>query len=420
MKLDSIADVNTLDQDEFDKLNPEQIRAMAGESEEEGTEEEQPDHQEVEGESEDDEEAGTADEDNPEDEPETDDELDSKPDNQDDTPEGDDKNNLDADEEEVSKGTSVKADKTKKAKSPEQDKTEVTEQQKTEVDHKAFYERITSKFKAAGTELAVTNPDDIISLMQKGADYTKKMQAVSHLKGLNEVLRENGLDDPAEFGYLIDLKNHKPEAIARLLKESGLDAFELDEEKAASYQAPSINFEAKTKAVNVREIVEAHANDAEFNEVFTNARTWDDISQQEIVNDPTLLVTMAEHKRNGVYDRIMQEMQNERLVRGNVNEPALQQYVRIGHALYGGNQNGGSAQVPDNGLTRQAAPANKQRVVVKSTKNITEQRKRVAPTANAPKGKRALNVRAPVDIFNMDQDDFNKLSPEILRSLSKG
>ena len=409
MKLTSTADLNNMDQDEFDKLTPEQIRQMqpAAQEGEEQSDDNNPDDS-----AEDGEEAGTADDSQSEDEAEEESDSDEQAEEEE---EDDDTQQSEGEGDDVT-GTSVDNVPDQK-QSPKQDKTAKPDAEENAVDHKAFYERITGNIKAAGTEISVSNPEDIISLMQKGLDYTKKMQAVSHLRGLNEVLTENDLTDPATLGYLIDLKNHKPEAIARLLKESGLDAFDLDEDKAAAYQATQINIAEKTKVVNVREIVEAHANDEQFNEVFATARTWDDASQQEIVTNPQLLVTLTEHKRNGVYDRIVAEMQQERLIRGNVSEPELQQYVRIGNALFGGNQNGGSAQVPNNGLNQQTVPTNKQRVVVKSNKNIAEQRKRVAAPANAAKSKSSVNVKSALDIFNMPEAEFNKLSPEILRKL---
>lgn len=408
MKLTSTADVNNLDQDEFDKLTPEQIRQMQPAEPEH---QEQPDDNNADDSAEDGEEAGTADESQSEDEAEDQSDSDDNADEED-----EDTQDEGEGEEDNAEGTSV--DKIPEQKqSPKLDKTAKENTAETEVDHEAFYKRVTGTFKAAGVEISVSNPDDVVSLMQKGLDYTKKMQAVSHLRGLNEVLTENDLTDPETLGYLIDLKNHKPEAIARLLKESGLDAFELDEDKAAAYQAPQINIAEKTKVVNVREVVEAHADDAEFNEVFTTARTWDDASQREIVANPNLLVTLAEHKRSGVYDRIMSEMQQQRLIHGNINEPELQQYVRIGNALFGDNQNGGSAQVPNNGLNQQAGQSSKQRVVVKSNRNIAEQRKRVAAPSKAAKTKPTVNVKSALDIFNMPEAEFNKLSPEILRKL---
>ena len=58
------------------------------------------------------------------------------------------------------------------------------------VDYAAFYNEITKPFRANGKELRVTNPADVISLMQQGANYAKKMAAIKPIQRIGKLLEE--------------------------------------------------------------------------------------------------------------------------------------------------------------------------------------------------------------------------------------
>ena len=122
---------------------------------------------------------------------------------------------------------------------------EVQEEKKEEVvetpqiDYKAEYERLTQPFKANGKEIKVNSVEDAVELMQMGANYSKKMAALKpHLK-LIKMLDKHGLMDESKLSYLIDLNGKNPEAIAKLVKDSGLDPMEMDENKADDYKPTS-------------------------------------------------------------------------------------------------------------------------------------------------------------------------------------
>lgn len=77
-------------------------------------------------------------------------------------------------------------------------------------------------FKAGGKEVQVRNLDEARSLMQKGVDYTRKMQALKpRIAQLRVLEQANMLDGNMDFA--IDLFNGKPEAIAKLIKDKGID-----------------------------------------------------------------------------------------------------------------------------------------------------------------------------------------------------
>ena len=240
------------------------------------------------------------------------------------------------------------------------------------------------------------------------------MQQISHLRGIGEILREHDMLDPVKLAYAVDLANHKPEAIARLIKESGVDTFELGDDVADSYQATPANIEGKAKEVSVREIVEQYKDDENFNSVFNEARQWDDASQVTLVNNPEVLHLLAAHANNGVYKQVMAKVIQERAITGTT-EPILQHYNRVGQAMFAAENDGGNAQA-----TQKQPVAKTERVVIKR-KQVDEaaRRKALAPTASTKTKTKSLKINSAADIYNMSEDEFKNLDPDILRKLGK-
>lgn len=401
MSIETESDVFNLDDEEFSKLTPDQIRAQA-ESEEDDTDHDQEEHDDV------DEDQSAED-----DESDNDEDDSSEDDNND---EESDSDEAEDDQVEVDAKTTqapAKADKVK-GKVKAEPTTEVKPVSLSQVELQEFYTKMTGKIKASGQEFSFDKPEDLISLAQKGIDYTQKMQQVSELRGVGAILKEHQLLDPAKISYLIDLHNHKPEAIAKLLQESGHDAYDLDEAKANSYVNQPVDFESTAKAADVKQIVADNESDPKFMAMFSQARTWDDESQRTLVANPQYLEMLGEHARNGVYEKVMQEVQRERILNGS-KEPLLQTYHRIGFAMYGESDQGGSAQVPQ---TRSPVKqANNQPVIVKrKTQDVERMRAAASSTkSTSKKATKSTRVQSTADIFSMSDEDFKKLDLNKLR-----
>ncbi|MDT1904204.1 hypothetical protein FPK34_26495, partial [Acinetobacter baumannii] len=77
-------------------------------------------------------------------------------------------------------------------------------------------------------------PDDIVSLMQRGAGFAKKMATLKPSMRVLRTLENHGITEQ-DLGFLIDLHKKNPDAINKLIKDSGVDVYSLDAEKATSY-----------------------------------------------------------------------------------------------------------------------------------------------------------------------------------------
>lgn len=220
---------------------------------------------------------------------------------------------------------SVEVAEEKQAEEPKQEASE-------DVDYKAAYEQLTRPFKANGREIQVKSVDDAISLMQMGANYNKKMAALKPNLKLLKMLQNNNLLSEEKISFLIDLEKKNPEAINKLVKDSGLDPMDLDAEKASAYQP-------KTYAVDDREIeLDTILDEIQGSQAYTRtldivSNKWDGASKQIVANSPQLLKVINDHVERGVYDVIAEEVERERMF-GRLNGLSdIEAYRQVGDAI---------------------------------------------------------------------------------------
>jgi len=112
-----------------------------------------------------------------------------------------------------------------------------TESEETDaVDYKALYEKIMAPFKANGKMIKVDTPEEAITLMQHGANYTKKMHALKPNLKMMRALENNGLLEEEKINNLIDLANKNPDAILKLVQDAKLDPMEMDTSVETTYR----------------------------------------------------------------------------------------------------------------------------------------------------------------------------------------
>lgn len=201
------------------------------------------------------------------------------------------------------------------------------------VDHKAFYDQVTAEFKANGTNLQFKDPAEIISLMQMGANYNKKMAEFKEPRRYLKMLQDNGLLSEEKLSFLIDVHKKDPNAIAKLVKESGLEMYDVDsEEKASQYKTTT--YAPTSSAVELEDVL------AELQDAPTYARLvdmvgnkFDAVSRERVAATPQALRDLNNHMANGTFDKIMDIVQRERTL-GRLMVPDIEAYVQVGNYLH--------------------------------------------------------------------------------------
>lgn len=225
-----------------------------------------------------------------------------------------------------------------------------------EADLKAFYEAMTSPVKANGKEYRFDKPEDLKRLISMGLDYNRKMSALKPHRKTLKLLEDNGLLDEQKLSFLIDIDKKDPKAIAKLLKDSGIDPMDLDVEKD-DYTPKT--YSVSDREIELEQILEELQNSTQGVQVLeTVTRKWDKASGQIIRENPGILRILHDHVASGVYDVIMSEVDRRSVLGHLTGLSDLEAYKAVGDELHarGGfdhlfEKNGGTATPPAREVT---------------------------------------------------------------------
>lgn len=289
---------------------------------------------------------------------------------------------------------------------------EVQEEKKEEVvdtpqiDYKAEYERLTQPFKANGKEIKVNSVEDAVELMQMGANYSKKMAALKpHLK-LIKMLDKHGLMDESKLSYLIDLNGKNPEAIAKLVKDSGLDPMEMDENKADGYKPTS--YKVDDREIELDNVLESIKDSSTYQRTISVvSNEWDKASKEVIANTPQILSVLNAHMESGIYDIIQAELENERTFGRLQGLSDIEAYRYVGDRIQA---NGGFSHLAKG---QQNQP--KQNAVSAKPMQVQDDKLKDKKRAAAP-SKPAVTTQVAKD-FNplaLSDEEFAKFKPNFM------
>lgn len=235
--------------------------------------------------------------------------------------------------EEIETETAAPVEETPAAEEVKPQKQEPESTSDDAIDYKAFYDQITAPFKANGRDLSLTNPEDIISLMQRGAGFAKKMATLKPSMRVLRTLENHGITEQ-DLGFLIDLHKKNPEAINKLIKESGVDVYSLDTEQADQYK-PKVQMATDNEVDLDSVIQDLSVTSPTFNKTLdVVVNQWDDHSKGTVASNPQLLRLLDGHMRQGYFDKVMGEVERLRIIGGHIDGLSdLDAYAKVGDML---------------------------------------------------------------------------------------
>lgn len=287
-----------------------------------------------------------------------------------------------------------------KVSNEETDQTKV-DTKKTEVEEvnwEELYKSALAPLKATGKELQIDNIDDLRTLAQMGIDYQKKMTAIKPIRKIAKMLEQEGLMDEEKLSYLIDLNKKNPDAIQKLIKDSGINPLEIDTEEESKYVPNTYTVNDATVALD--EVIESIQDTPQFTttiDIISNK--WDKTSRDVFANNPTLISVINEHVHNGVYNQIDAVMQKEKMM-GRLNGLSdIEAYRQIGDWMQ------------ENNMFNQVASATVQtsqvQQVSKPVNNEALRQKKQAASATRAAPVKQTNV--DFNPLNMSDEEFAKL-----------
>lgn len=270
--------------------------------------------------------------------------------------------------------------------------------------YKDGYEKLMAPFKANGKMITPRSPEEAISLMQMGANYTRKMQELQPYRKVLLMLQNNSLMDEDKLSYLIDLDKKNPEAIKKLLKDSGTDPLDFNPEDEINYQGGNYRV-TDTEADFATEIDDLKSTQEGQATLGVIGSTWDAASKDALYQNRGLLQTIHEQRENGIYETIANEVNRlQMLGQIPVGTPFIQAYNHVGNLL-----------AQQGAFNRVAKPEPVQAVkpVVQPVVRVAQPKQTLANSeqAKAASPSRAATRKATpiVNPLAMSDEDFAKL-----------
>lgn len=272
------------------------------------------------------------------------------------------------------------------------------------VDYEAFFKQVMTPFKANGRTIELRTPEEAIRLMQMGAGYGRKIQDLQpHLKVLR-MLEKNDLMDEERLSFLIDVNQKNPDAIKKIIKDSGIDPLDLNINDNVDYAPKSHAVSDQEMAFNeALDDVKSHPSGNET--LRTINQTWDQVSKQALGDNPKILSVIQEQRDSGIYDQIVAEIDRQKML-GTIphSAPFLQAYTIAGDHLQATN----GFKVKANPTQPEVTPQPQVIATRTAAPKAQVQNGDKAAAAASPKTNPANKAATAVNPLEMADDDFLK------------
>jgi hypothetical protein len=262
-----------------------------------------------------------------------------------------------------------------------------------------------SPFKANGRMMAVNNIADAMTLMQKGANYNKKMASVKpHLKTI-KVLEKNGLLDESQLNLAIEVMQGKPEAIAKLIQDKNLDVLTLN--SATEDYVPDA-YTVSDEEINLDSAlddIKTSSAYAETLDIISNK--LDEPSRKVLLASPEGIKLINEHVESGLYEEIMTIVDQERTLGRLTGLSDLDAYKATGLRLQEAGAFGDPSGKPKARPTSNEV-ANTKAKAKKDAARKSKKKAAASPTASPGKQK----IADDFDILNMSDEELEQFGKE--------
>lgn len=293
------------------------------------------------------------------------------------------------DEEEVEDDSETENEDADESAETENEQTDNTEKESDEVVQPT---QGILKVKANGQDYEFTLDEmksQFGSIFAKAQDYTKKTQALKEYRKTIDIVQNAGLSDN-DLNLFADVLKGDKDAIAAVLKRTGVDALDLDTENV-NY-APK-NYGRNDTELAIKDIVDDISADKEY--VITHnilEKQWDSKSREKFIEDPNMIKGLHIDVKSGLYDKLNPIMQKLKIYDGATRSDL--DYYFMAHKQFMDSQRDASSKAEKAELARvenQAKVAEAEKVsTVKAkmaqqtaTKEASVKRKAAAPTKKA-------------------------------------
>lgn len=200
-----------------------------------------------------------------------------------------------------------------------------------EIDYKAFHDELFAPIKANGREVTISNVDEARRLMQQGLGYNKNMKELKPFKKAMNLLKKREALDPEKLNFLLDVSEGKPEAIAKLLKDTNIQPIDIDME-GDEYKSTYEDTEALDTFNEILESIESSEAKVQTLEILSSGG-WDKQSKEILYAQPQNILRLHAQIQDGAYAKIMGEVVKRQALGELAGVSDLEAYNLVGTEL---------------------------------------------------------------------------------------
>ena len=190
------------------------------------------------------------------------------------------------------------------------------------------------KYKANGKEFEFTDDeifDQFGKVFGQAMNYTQKMQAIAPYRSIIETVKEQGFTQE-DMNLMVDVLKGDKQALAAVMKRTGIDALDVDTEVGESYRPK--NYGRNDTELAIQDIVEEIGKDPEYPVTYHIVeKQWDSKSRETFVKNPDLIKELHIDVRNGVFDKVSPIAMKMKVLDGG-RKSDIEYYVDAGRQYY--------------------------------------------------------------------------------------
>ena len=311
----------------------------------------------------------------------------------------------------------------KKDAEKEDDNTDDQTDKPEESDTKPEEQAQLRKIKADGVEYEFSQ-DEMDALAQKGINYTKKLQAISPWRKTISALESENMTHE-DVNLMVDALKGDKEAIASMLKRTGVEAIDLDTDSETDFKPK--DYGKSTEELDIEEITNSISQDKEY--AITHnviSKQWDDASRDAMFENPTMIAQLHTDVQSGMYDKVAPIAMKMKIF-GNGTKSDIDYYKEAGAQVIGQmrqeqadkakasqieSDTKAQAKIDSDAKATKIAKAKADEKKRVNTKNSAAGRKSAATTKSSAGTKGVIDY---LDMDNLSDDEFSAMMDKEIR-----
>lgn len=251
-------------------------------------------------------------------------------------------------------------------------------------------------FKAKGKIIKPKTMQEFLSLAQQGVDYNIKNREINNSKRQLQSLTNAGIKTLEDLNFALDLYKGDVEAIKKLVKDKGIELYNLDLEEDTKYN-PNTNNIVSSNSVAFNDIVSSIKDKPYYNEVESVILDkWDEESRKTILSDNAIFRALIEEFDLDRFQTISELVDHERAFGRLEGLNDLQAYSAVAYQY----------EQQQKKKQEQKAVVNKP---IEKPKDVDVNKKAITQTKGADSSKPAKKVYSLEELAKLSDEEYMKL-----------